>query len=63
MSHTGGHDSGDHDLLALYTLAFLGPSPFGALVLGAIASVLTTATAIALWGVCGLAFSGSVLLH
>jgi MFS family permease len=48
-------------VLALYTLAFFGLSPFGALALGSISDVITTANGIALWGICGLVSSALIL--
>lgn len=48
-------------ILSLYTLALLGLAPFGALILGAIANVIGTGEAIALYGVIS-AVIGSYIL-
>jgi MFS family permease len=50
-------------VLALYTLAFLGMAPFGALALGAIADKIGTGQAMALYGVLGAVLSGGVLIY
>ncbi len=50
-------------VLALYTLAFLGTAPFGALALGGIANNIGTAPAMAIFGVLGGLFSMAVLMR
>lgn len=50
-------------VLSLYTLAFLGVAPFGSLMLGALASVIGTATAVGLYGVLSGISGGLIILR
>lgn len=50
-------------VMSLYTLALLGLAPFGALLLGAIASWIGTTQAITLYGVLSGVFGGAVFLR
>jgi MFS family permease len=50
-------------VLSLYTLAFLGVAPIGALLLGALASAISTATAVGLYGVLSGLGGGLIILR